>query len=187
VDWYTLFKFLHVAAAIIWIGSGFGLVVLGIAARRSPDRDAYLRVIQQVIFLAPRLFVPSSLAALVFGVLAAWMWGLGWLWIWIGIIGFAATFSTGNFLIRPRADKIGAMMASQGYSDAAATELGEEVLAIAKFDYLMLFVVVADMVFKPGWSEWPFLLVMILVLLGGATAFLMPVIRKEMAAYGIRV
>ena len=186
MDWYTLFKFLHVSAAIIWIGSGFGLVVLGIAAKRSPDRDAYLRVIQQVIFLAPRLFIPSSIAALVFGVLAAWMLGFGMLWIWIGLLGFAATFSTGNFLIKPRADKIAAMVAGQAYSDAAK-DLGEEMLAIARFDYLMLFVVVFDMVFKPGWGEWPLLLVMFLVLVGGAAAFLTPVIRKEMAAYGIRV
>ena len=33
MDWYSLFKFLRVSAAVIWIGAGFGTVALGATSR----------------------------------------------------------------------------------------------------------------------------------------------------------
>ncbi len=186
MDWYSLFKFVHVAAAIIWIGAGFAMVLLAIAARRATDQSEQMRVINQVVFLTPRLFMPASGIVLLAGIIAAAIAPWNTLWMWIGVLGFASTFSTGFFLIRPRADAISAMGAAGGLSEAGRA-LGDELLAISKFDYIVLFVVVADMVFKPGWGDWPLLLVMLAVLIGGGFAFLTPVIRKELAAYGIRI
>jgi uncharacterized membrane protein len=185
VDWYSLFKFLHVAAAIVWIGAGIGLLVLGIAAKRAQDRQAYVNVIQQVTFLGPRLFVPSAIAALVTGATAAWlMWSLSYLWIWIGLIGFAATFATGNFLIRPRSEAVAELIAGHGYSEQAR-DAADEILTLAKFDYLMLFVVVADMVYKPALNDWPLLLVMVIALAAGGAFFLSPVLRKPAAVRAV--
>ena len=183
MDWYTLFKFVHVAAAIIWIGAGFGMVVLGVAAKRAGDRDASLRVIQQVIFMAPRVFMPASIAAFVFGLIVAFLGHWNALWIWLGLIGFAASFVSGNFLIRPRAEQFGMRYSTEGNSDAL-NDLGTELLSIAEFDYVVLFVIVADMVYKPSFSDWPLLLVMVIVLAAAGAYFLAPVVRKTMAAPG---
>src|ERR1044071_201266 len=106
MDWYSLFKFLHVSAAILWLGGGFALVALGIAADRARDNEAIGRIVDQVIFLTPRLMIPAAVAAFFFGAITAWLaWSLSYLWIWIGLIGFASTFLMGLLVLKPRADR----------------------------------------------------------------------------------
>ncbi|HVY20051.1 MAG TPA: DUF2269 family protein [Bauldia sp.] len=181
MDLYLLLKFAHVIAAVLWVGAGVGLCILGIAASAASDRDGFMRIIRNVGFLAPRLFMPASVAAFIFGFAAAWMgWGFSMLWVWLGIVGYAATFLTGNFLLRPRAERIGALIARDGVSDEAFA-LGNELLQISKFDYVMLFVVIADMVFKPTPTDWPVLAAMGLALAAAAIAFLPPVFRAHRA------
>jgi uncharacterized membrane protein len=174
MDLYLTLKFLHVVSAILWVGVGFGLCILGMTADARSDKPEFARIIQNLTFLAPRLFVPASLAAFVFGFAAAWMsWGFQVLWIWIGIVGFAATFCTGNFLLKPRADRIAEIIASDGVSEHAL-QVGRELLRISKFDYVMLFVVVADMVFKPVAGDWLVLALMAASVIVAGVAFLGP-------------
>jgi uncharacterized membrane protein len=181
MDFYLLFKFLHVAAAILWIGSGVGLVILGVAADSRKDIEDYGRIIKHVVFLVPRLFIPSSLAVLVCGLVAAWLsWSFSDLWIVIGLVGFAATFLTGNFLLGPRATKVTKIDAQSGMTPEAIA-IGHELLTLAKFDYVMLFVVVADMVFKPTGSDWTVLGLMALAIVAAAIAFILPVLRRQPA------
>ncbi|HEY5080684.1 MAG TPA: DUF2269 family protein [Bauldia sp.] len=177
MDFYLILKFLHVASTVVWIGAGVGLVILGIAANSRKDNAGFVRIMQDVVFLAPRVFVPASLATLVFGVAAAWTsFGFEMLWIDLGIIGYAATFVTGNYFLRPRADRITKLVAEGGASDHAVAA-GRELLGLAKFDYALLFIVVADMVFKPTLDQWGVLVVLAIVLAGAAVLFLVPVIR----------
>jgi len=179
MDYYPLFKFLHVASVIIWLGGGFALVALGVAADRARSNEQLGRVIENVAFLSPRLFVPSSLAALVFGAITAYLaWSLSYVWIWLGLAGFAATFATGIFVAAPRSAALAKVIAAEGYGDAMAAS-GRELLAVVKFDFVMLFVVVADMVFKPAVNDWPVLLAFAIVLLAGATIFLTPILRGQ--------
>jgi hypothetical protein len=75
-----------------------------VAADRARSNEQLGRVIENVAFLSPRLLVPSSLAALVFGAIAAYLaWNLSYLWILLGLAGFAATFATGILVAAPRA------------------------------------------------------------------------------------
>jgi hypothetical protein len=182
MDFFLLFKFMHVAAAIAWIGSIVCLIVLATAANSRQDKAEFARIMQNIVFLAPRLFVPVSSAALVLGVIATWMsYGFRDLWIIIGVVGFAATFVTGNFMLRPRAEKITALVARDGVSNAVLA-VGGDLLALAKFDTVVLFVVVADMVFKPVPEQWPVLALMALAIVAGAVGFLMPVMRAQSSA-----
>ncbi len=181
MDLYSIFLFLHIASAIVWIGAGFGLVILGIAAQRANDEAASMAIVRNVVFMAPRVFMPSSIATLIFGLINAFTtWGFGLLWIWIGLAGFAATFVTGNFFLKPRAEEVD--KATQAGNHARALQVGNELLTLAKFDYTMLFVVVADMVFKPQLSSWLVLLVMVVVLVVAGYLFLLPVLRKPVPA-----
>jgi len=182
MDLYSLFKFLHISSAVIWVGGGFVLVLLGMVADRRADKPEFAHVVQNVIFLSTRFFIPVSLAAFVFGLIAAWLgWGFSQLWVWIGIAGFAATFCTGLFVLKPRADKIGVIVAKEGVSESALA-VGRELLQASKFDYVMLFVVIADMVFKPAPSDWLLLVIMALAILAGGVAFLVPLARQARPA-----
>lgn len=61
----------------------------------------------------------------------------------------------------------GRLMAEGKLAEAAL--VGRQLMQVAKFDYVMLFVVVADMVFKPYWTDFVALGVFAVVL--GAAAY----------------
>src|SRR5688500_4694128 len=96
---YELLVFLHVAAVIIWIGAGFLIALLVFGAERAGDRIREAGYHRDVGWLAPRLFIPASMATLVFGILvvADGPWSFGDLWIVIGLVGWAVSFGLGFF------------------------------------------------------------------------------------------
>lgn len=65
---YELLLFLHIAFAIVWIGSGFLLHVLGYRADRADDHAAIERLFRDQTALANLIFIPSSLLVLAFGI-----------------------------------------------------------------------------------------------------------------------
>ena len=181
MDWYAIFKFLHVASAVCWVGGGVVLMYLAILGQRAKDDAATMTVVKQTASLAMVWFIPSSLATVVFGIVVASIGGLwGDAWVIVGLLGFAATFSTGNFVIRPTADAI-ARHEGAGRRDLALAA-GNKLMQVAKFDYVMLFTVIADMVLKPAWSDVVLLVVMAVVIAGGAALFLVPALRTRLAA-----
>ncbi len=178
---YLVFKFLHVAFAIAWLGGGLAMVILAMAAERKNDAPGQLAIIRNVIFLSNRLFVPAALAALVTGVIATSIIGLwGQAWVIFGLLGFAATFSLGLFVIKPRADRYAAMAEAEG-ATPAVTAIGRQILEIARFDYVLLFVIVADMVLKPQWREVLTILLMLAVIAAAGWLFLRNVFQQMIA------
>ncbi|MEJ0097320.1 MAG: DUF2269 family protein [Bauldia sp.] len=177
MDIFLILKFLHVAAAIVWIGGGFCLVLIAIAADRRQDREEFARVLHSLILLAGSVLTPAAVIALLSGLAATWLsWGFDNLWIILGLIGFAATFLTGNIFLTPRAKRMSEIVAREGVSDGAIA-IGRELVSLAKFDYVMMFVVVADMVFKPEPGDWPILSLMAIAMIAGAVLFVAPVLR----------
>jgi uncharacterized membrane protein len=181
MDWYAIFKFLHVAAAICWVGGGVVLMFLAVLATRAKDENAQMTVIKQTAGLAMNWFIPASMGTLIFGIVTATLGGMwGDAWVILGLLGFAATFSTGNFIIRPAADAIAA--AETGGKRDVALANARKLLQVAKFDYVMLFTVIADMVFKPQWSDVVLLVIMAAVLAAGFAVFLLPALQQKPAA-----
>jgi uncharacterized membrane protein len=178
MDWYAIFKFLHVVAAVCWVGGGVVLMFQGLVAARANNHAAQMTVIKQTAGLANNWFIPASIGTLIFGAVAATL-GNSWsdAWVILGLAGFAATFCTGFFGIRPLAESI-AKAEAEGRD---AGNYGGKMLQIAKFDYVMLFTVIADMVLKPQWSDTILLMVMAVVLVVGAVLFLLPGLRPATA------
>jgi uncharacterized membrane protein len=171
MDLYSIFKFLHVLSAIAWVGGGLTLLALALFAEAQKDEATVMQVSAHSAFLATRWFIPTSLATLVFGIIATALIGLwGEAWVILGLLGFAATFLTGMLGIKPLSEKI-ARASAEGRMDDARAE-GKKIMTISKFDYVLLIVVIADMVMKPSWGDWLTLLVFALVLIGGAVLFL---------------
>jgi hypothetical protein len=69
VSYYELLLFLHVAAAILWIGGSATLQLIGLHATSTDDHVALAKLFDAGNWLATRLFIPSSLAVLVLGIL----------------------------------------------------------------------------------------------------------------------
>ncbi|HWA20227.1 MAG TPA: DUF2269 family protein [Devosia sp.] len=175
---YTLFKFLHIAGAMAWIGGGVTLFALSMFAMGRKDEAGMLEVLKHVGVLATRWFVPASLITLVCGLVMAFVGNL-WseAWVVLGLVGFAATFVTGHFGLRPFAEKIFRRASSGDISGAVAE--GRGMLQVSKFDYTMLFLIVADMVLKPQWNDFTVLAGFSTVLVAAVITFLGPLLWAE--------
>ena len=182
MDWYTIVKFLHVASAVIWIGGAFVMIVLGARAGSAKNDTEIVGVVRQVAWAAERIYVPASVAALVFGVIAATLGEL-WssLWVILGLVGVAATIALGVVVLTPRAKRVEAGYKASGVTPAVVA-ISREILTIAKFDAVLLFVVVADMALKPEPGDWVTLVVMAVGLVAAAAVWLPPAFRKPAVA-----
>jgi uncharacterized membrane protein len=170
MDWYLIVKFLHVMMALIWVGGGFAMMVNGTLADRAGDDEATMRAIRLSSDLGGLLMMPSSLLTLVSGLVMCWFWiGFTDLWIIIGLAGYAATFLIGLLIFKPTSERLAATVERDGITPAALSD-GRGMMKIARFDYAVMLVVVADMVMKPTSADTVVLTAMVLVLLVGAAA-----------------
>src|SRR4051794_20916548 len=96
-NWYSTFKAVHVSFAVVWVGGGFLLTILGIVAERQRDAEQLAAIAKQAALVGEKLFSPASGIVLLAGI--AMMinvdWGWGHFWITAGLVGFASTFVTG--------------------------------------------------------------------------------------------
>ena len=149
--WYAIFKFVHVVFAVVWIGGGVLLTILGLVAERQSDPMEIVLVARQAALVGERLFAPAGLVVFLMGV--AMMlntdWGWGKFWIVAGLIGYASTFITGIAVLAPLAKKIEASAEANGPTDPMTIALINRILLIARVDVAMLLLVIADMVTKP--------------------------------------
>ena len=171
MDFYSLFKFLHVMSAIAWLGGGLTFFALSLMYEMRKDFPSLNSAVNHVAFLGPRWFVPTSLLTLVFGVITTLLGNLwGEAWVVLGLVGFAGTFSTGLFAMKPLSEAIAAHNAA-GRPDLAAP-LGARIMQISKFDYVLMALVIAVMVLKPTWGDVLVLAIMATVLVLAAVVFL---------------
>lgn len=181
MDLYTVFKFLHVITAIAWVGGGLTLLAANIIATRVEGEASAAKVFDVMNVLGKTWFVPTSFLTVIFGAIAATLGGMwGEFWVILGLAGFASTFLTGVLFIEPQGRRIGAAMAEGRIEEARAA--GRNLMQIARFDYTVMLVVIIDMVFRPGWTDFLTMALMALIVVTGAIVFLGLGIRQEPAA-----
>jgi uncharacterized membrane protein len=150
-NWYSTFKAVHVGFAVIWVGGGFLLTVLGLIAERQNDRVQMVTVAKQAAMVGEKLFSPAAGIVLAAGI--AMMvnidWGWGHFWVTAGLVGFASTFVTGLFVLAPRAKRLNELMQTAGPTAPQTQAAIRSILLIARFDMAVLLLVIVDMVVKP--------------------------------------
>jgi uncharacterized membrane protein len=151
-DVYNTLKFIHVAAAIAWVGSGLFVQYRGTRLRRTGTPEQTANLAREVADSTP-WFIATSMTVLVAGIaLVLYSPGLDFTdtWILLGLIGYAMTFLTGLLFIRPTAEKLATVAASEGPTSPTTQALIARIFAISRVDQVVLLLVIADMVFKPG-------------------------------------
>ena len=150
---YNTLKFLHVLAAITWVGNVYAQVlVTRVLRERDPDHIGV--VSRDIGVMGKVLFIPASVAVLVFGIaLIAYSpaWNFGQTWVLVGLGGIVATIITGAGFLGPESERLG-KLAGEGHTPAEPDmeRRIRKIVGIARIDLVVLVVVVADMVFKPG-------------------------------------
>src|SRR5215208_6099184 len=168
---YEFLLFVHIAATVVWVGAGLCSLVLAIGYDRDGDEPAIRRFLADQERLATRLFIPASLTVVIFGialVIESDAWSFEYLWIVLGLVGFAATFATGLFMIKPASERIGAAMEREGgrLTPELRTDI-RKLIVMARLDYVTLFLVIADMVVKPTGDDVGVLIGMAVILVAG--------------------
>ena len=163
MTYYEVLLFVHLLGVAIWFGTGFALLVLG--NRLADDNQALRSLFGQSEWLATRIFIPVSLIVLIAGILLTieGPWSFDQLWVLLGLVGFAVTFVTGLFVLKPQSEKIGADLARDGMTPAVAAEIGR-MFTRMRIDYAVIGLVVADMAIKPTGDDVFTLLLMAAVL-----------------------
>lgn len=150
---YEILLLAHIMFAILWVGAGFALVVLGLLGEWRSDEGSMRTALDGANRLGNVFFLPASLLVIVFGVALvaeSEAWSFGQLWIVLGLVGYALTFLTGLLVIKPRGERIGRMIEeARGTMTPEAMFEGRKLLTLARIDYVVLFLVVVDMVVKP--------------------------------------
>jgi uncharacterized membrane protein len=172
MDAYTVTKYLHVALAMIWLGGGLCLVLLGSIAERARNDQDLLSAMKSVVTIAPRVFVPGAVLVLLSGLLMVWLGGLAWdAWNILGLLGVLVTASVGAVILTPLAERA-VKLAAEGGGQAEALACGKRLLRVAKADYVLQFTIVYAMVAKPGWQNVGSLTAMAAIVAAGALYFL---------------
>jgi uncharacterized membrane protein len=158
MSYYEVLLFLHILAVVVWVGAVVALELLGMRAAQTAD-GAFMRALGgSSEWLATRLFIPSSLAALVFGILLTieGPWTFDTLWIDLGLVGFAMSFLTGILFLRPEGERIGAAIAAHGPQSAEAVRRIHRINVVQRVELVILVLVIAAMTIKPtsddGWT-----------------------------------
>jgi uncharacterized membrane protein len=169
---YELLLFLHIAFAILWLGAGTCLILLGMRADASRDTVRIKQIVEDAEWVANRLIIPSSLAVLGLGIalVVEGPWGFDMLWVVLGLLGFAATFVTGFFFLTPQTKRIAVTMERDGGMSPAAVQQVRRLFLISRIDLVVLFAVVADMALKPTADDIGTLVLMV-VAIAAATAY----------------
>ena len=151
---YNTLLFLHVLAAITWLGSAMYAQVLVTKVLREKDPEHLGVVARDIGVMGKTLLMPASIAVLVFGIaMIAYSpeWNFGQTWVLIGLGGIAATIVTGAGFLGPESARLG-KLAAEGHTPAEPDieRRIRKIVGISRIDLVVLIVVVADMVFKPG-------------------------------------
>ena len=148
---YTVLKTIHVLAAATWLGGGALVGALSARARREQVPERFAALLHLVEPIAKRVFPGSGLVLVVTGF---WMIGNADLdyetWIVLGIIAWAYSFVVGGAVIGPAVTKAVQAFDEGGPTNPAAAPFVNRFMLFSRIDSLVLTLVVADMVIKPG-------------------------------------
>ncbi|MBC2834040.1 DUF2269 family protein [Paragemmobacter straminiformis] len=147
---FDIARALHITTAILWVGGGISLAVGAEVLSRKRGPAAMFSVVELVALLGPGYFVPISMLTLLTGGIAAWTGtGFAQLWIVLGLTGAAVTFLVGLLVIKPRTEEIARLRLENPDHPEIILPRIKSLMAIARFDHLVLLLVIAIMTLKP--------------------------------------
>lgn len=150
-SFFTLFKFVHVTAAIFWIGGAGTLAILNARLAREADRVVLAALLRQANFFGRAILGPAAALTLIAGIATAASVGFdfGALWITWGFIGVLGSMLLGATLIRGANVRLGEIALSTEPGDPRLSALQRRIGTLNLINILLLLSTVGAMIFKP--------------------------------------
>lgn len=152
MSWYELLLFLHVLAIATWFGSGLAIMVLATRAL-SAGGTAFGTFALNAGWWAGRAHPAAGVILLLtgFGMVADADLSLGETWVLLALIGLVLAMGVGGALIGRTAGQLEkALQGSGGSLTAEQRPIAERVVLYSRLELVILILVIADMVAKPG-------------------------------------
>jgi uncharacterized membrane protein len=142
----------HILGAIVWVGGGLMLSVIGLRARRSGDIGIIRDFAQTLAYVGLRLFMPAVLVLLVTGVWLVLSGGgnFGQLWVLLALGGFGLALVIAVGYLSGVVVELERVASQTDASVAVVGALFGRWIAGWAIVMLVLVFTVWDMVFKPG-------------------------------------
>ena len=172
MTWYEAFLFVHITAAVIWLGGAFTFQMYGAVVRRGGDVDEISRFAGRAGVLGERMFVPASLIVILAGIglMIEGSWDWGQLWVVFALVTFGASFVTGLFVISPMAKRLPAV----GPATPEGQDLIRRLFTVLRIDLAYMYAIVFAMAVKPTSDDGWTILAAAAVLLALTALFLAP-------------
>lgn len=172
MTWYEFFLFVHISAAVIWLGGAFTFQMYGLTVRRGGDPEEIARFAGRAGVLSERMFVPASLVVIVAGIclMINGNWDWGQLWVIFALVTFVASVVTGLFVLGPMAKRLPEV----GPTTPEGQALIERLFAILRVDLAFMYTIVFAMVVKPTTDDVWVIVVAAAVLVVLSIVFLRP-------------
>jgi uncharacterized membrane protein len=148
---FDLFKFLHIASAIVWIGGAVTLTILNVRVRRTGDRAAMAALGQQSAVLGRILLGPAAASTFVTGLVMIAEAGIAFTTLWVlwGTIAIALSMYLGAGPIRRTGEELAIGASNPKPEHARVAALGNRLRTLNAVNLIVLFSAVWAMVFKP--------------------------------------
>jgi uncharacterized membrane protein len=148
---YDLIKYVHVLAAITWVGGALYAQLMAIQIQRSNDMEDVPKFGRQVESIGTRVFLPASIVLFIAGaILVAQRWSFTQAWVSIAIALWLVSLLLGALYLGPRSKRIGELFAAEGPSSPAARTLVDRLFLVSRIELVSFAVIVFLMVVKPG-------------------------------------
>lgn len=149
---YEFLLTIHVLAAVVWVGGGIAMHILGRRVVKRGDNQEIYEFSKEINLIGLRLYAPTSLILLVAGILLVNEAGYEFsqLWITLAFIGWAFSFIVGVGYYGPQDKKLQVLVAAEGPNAPGVLDNVRQALLVNQFEILILVLVVIDMTFKPG-------------------------------------
>jgi uncharacterized membrane protein len=149
---YEFLLTIHVLAAVIWVGGGIAMHILGRRVLKRGNSEEIYKFSGEVNTVAMRLYAPTSLILLVAGILLVNEAGYEFsqLWITLAFLGWIFSFVVGVGYYGPQDKKLQALVAADGPTAPGVVTNVRQALFVNQIEILILLLVVVDMTVKPG-------------------------------------
>jgi uncharacterized membrane protein len=156
VDEITLYEVLlfgHLLGVVAWVGANIVLQILSLRASAAGGQRA-VDFLADIEWLGTRYFIPISLIVVALGF---WLVGesegayeLSQFWVSAGLGMFLISFLLGAGFLGPESGRVAKLAAEGGPDQPEVQRRISRVIWVARFELLLLILVIFDMVVKPG-------------------------------------
>ena len=148
---YQVLLYIHIVAAVIWVGGAFAIQALAILVSHSDEPMELPRLARNLEIVGMRVFMPAAIVLFIAGALMtiqAWSFGNTWIAVSVGL--FILSAIGGAVYLGPRAKRVAALFDAEGPSSVEARRILGRLFVVSRLELVSFAVIIALMVFKPG-------------------------------------